>query len=43
MTFELAFCSDALKEWKKLDNNIKPQLRILIIGVRHAKSEENMG
>ncbi|MDO9023073.1 type II toxin-antitoxin system RelE/ParE family toxin [Zwartia sp.] len=27
MTFELAFCKDALKEWKKLDNSIKSQFK----------------
>ena len=27
MTFELAFYTDALKEWKKLDNSIKSQFK----------------
>jgi len=27
MTFELAFCSDAFKEWKKLDNSVKSQFK----------------
>jgi len=27
MAFELAFCSDAFKEWKKLDNSIKSQFK----------------
>lgn len=31
MTFELAFCSDAFEEWKKLDNSIKSQFRSKLI------------